>query len=47
VAFATLGAGGSIDSETARQPVIGFIFSNKGLMYNLTFESSKVSGVEK
>jgi lipid-binding SYLF domain-containing protein len=47
VAFATLGAGGSTDSETARQPVIGFIFSNKGLMYNLTFESSKVSGVEK
>jgi lipid-binding SYLF domain-containing protein len=47
VALATLGAGGSIDSETARQSVIGFIFSNKGLMYNLTFEGSKISVVEK
>ena len=43
VALATLGAGGSIDTETAKKPVIGFIFSNKGLMYNLTFEGSKIS----
>ena len=30
VALATLGAGGSIDTETAKKPVIGFIFSGKG-----------------
>ena len=47
VALATLGAGGEIDTETARQPVIGFIFSNKGLMYNLTFEGSKISKLDK
>jgi lipid-binding SYLF domain-containing protein len=47
VALATLGAGGAIDSETARKPIIGFIFSNKGLMYNLTFEGSKISRMEK
>lgn len=47
VALATLGAGGSIDSETARKPIIGFIFSNKGLMYNLTFEGSKITKVDK
>jgi lipid-binding SYLF domain-containing protein len=45
VALATLGAGGSIDTETAKKPVIGFIFSNKGLMYNLTFEGSKISKI--
>lgn len=47
VALATLGAGGAIDTETARQPIIGFIFSNKGLMYNLTFEGSKMSKIER
>ena len=47
VALATLGAGGAVDSETAKKPIIGFIFSNKGLMYNLTFEGSKISRIEK
>lgn len=47
VALVTLGAGGSIDTETAKQPIIGFIFSNKGLMYNLTFEGSKITRIEK
>ncbi|TAK44647.1 MAG: hypothetical protein EPO27_12105 [Betaproteobacteria bacterium] len=47
VALATLGAGGSIDTETAKKPVIGFIFSNKGLMYNLTFEGSKISKLSR
>lgn len=47
VALASLGAGGGIDTETAKQPIIGFIFSNKGLMYNLTFEGSKISRIEK
>lgn len=47
VALATLGAGGSIDSDTAKKPIIGFIFSNKGLMYNLTFEGSKISPISK
>lgn len=47
VALATLGAGGAIDSDTARKPIIGFIFSNKGLMYNLTFEGSKITELDK
>lgn len=47
VALATLGAGGAIDTETAKQPIIGFIFSNKGLMYNLTFEGSKITRIQK
>lgn len=47
VALATLGAGGTIDTDTARKPIIGFIFSNKGLMYNLTFEGSKITKIQK
>lgn len=47
VALATLGAGGAIDTETVKEPIIGFIFSNKGLMYNLTFEGSKISKLDK
>lgn len=47
VALATLGAGGAIDTETAKEPIIGFIFSNKGLMYNLTFQGSKISKLDK
>jgi len=47
VAVATLGAGGAIDSETLNRPIIGFIFSGKGLMYNLTFEGSKITRIER
>jgi len=47
VALATLGAGGQIDTETSKKPIIGFIFSNKGLMYNLTFEGSKITKIDK
>ena len=47
VALATLGTGGEIDTEVAKEPVIGFIFGNKGLMYNLTLEGSKISKKRK
>jgi len=47
VALATLGAGGELDTDSVKQPIIGFIFSNKGLMYNLTFEGSKITRLER
>lgn len=43
VAIATLGAGDQLDTETARKPVVAFVFSNKGLMYNLTLEGSRIT----
>jgi len=46
VAIATLGAGGEIDTNTIKNPIIGFIFSNKGLMYNLTLEGSKITKIK-
>lgn len=47
VAVATIGAGGEIDSNTIQQPIIGFIFSNKGLMYNLSIEGSKITRINR
>lgn len=45
VAIITLGAGGAVDSNQIRQPVIGFILDEKGLMFNLTLEGSKISRI--
>jgi lipid-binding SYLF domain-containing protein len=45
VAVVTVGAGGAIDSNTVKSPVVGFIFDQKGLMYNLTLEGSKISRI--
>jgi len=47
VALATLGAGGEVSTDTIKEPIIGFIFSNKGLMYNLTFEGTKITRIER
>jgi len=47
VAIATLGTGKELDTETASKPIIGFVYSNKGLMYNLTLEGSKITRIEK
>lgn len=47
VALATLGAGGEISTDTIKEPIIGFIFSNRGLMYNLTFEGTKITRIER
>lgn len=47
VAIATLGAGDQLDTETARKPVIAFVFSNKGLMYSLTLEGSRITPLRR
>jgi hypothetical protein len=47
VAIVTVGVGGEIDTDTLQKPVIGFLFSNKGLMYNLTLEGSKISRMSR
>jgi lipid-binding SYLF domain-containing protein len=47
VALVTLGAGGAIDTTNLKDPIVGFIFGQKGLMYNLTFEGSKFTKLKK
>jgi lipid-binding SYLF domain-containing protein len=45
VTVITVGVGGSIDTDKVVSPVIGFIIDQKGLMYNLTLEGSKISRI--
>jgi lipid-binding SYLF domain-containing protein len=47
VALVTLGAGGTIDTNNITDPIVAFVFSNKGLMYNLTLEGSKYTKIKK
>ena len=41
VAMVDVGAGGMLDTKTIKDPVVGFVFGQKGLMANLTLEGSK------
>ena len=45
VALIELGTGGSIDTTNIKDPIIAFVFGNKGLMYNLTLEGSKYTKI--
>jgi lipid-binding SYLF domain-containing protein len=47
VAIITLGVGGSMDTDKITSPVIGFILDQKGLMYNLTLEGSKITRISR
>jgi len=47
VALITVGVGGSIDTNQIKKPVIGFILDQKGLMYNLTLEGSKITRIDR
>ena len=47
VALVDLGAGKTIDSKNIKDPVVGFIFGSKGLMYNLTLEGTKIHKLDK
>jgi lipid-binding SYLF domain-containing protein len=42
-----MGAGKAIDTSNIKDPVVGFVFGSKGLMYNLTLEGSKFSKLDK
>ncbi len=47
VALIDIGAGKTIDSQNVKDPVVGFIFGSKGLMYNLTLEGTKFTKLDK
>jgi len=47
IALIDVGVGKTIDTDNVRDPVVGFIFGSKGLMYNLTLEGSKFSKLDK
>jgi hypothetical protein len=41
------GTGGSVDTTNIKDPIIGFVFGNKGLMFNLTLEGSKMNKIKR
>jgi lipid-binding SYLF domain-containing protein len=47
VAIIDVGVGKTIDSDNVRDPVVGFIFGSKGLMYNLTLEGTKFTKIDR
>ena len=47
VALIEVGVGGSIDTTSIKDPIVAFVFGQKGLMYNLTLEGNKFTKLEK
>jgi len=47
VALITVGMGDSLDTINAEDPIVAFVFGQKGLMYNLTLEGSKFNKLDK
>ncbi|GMQ96692.1 MAG: lipoprotein [Gammaproteobacteria bacterium] len=47
VALIKWGVGEDINTVDIKDPIIGFVFSNKGLMYNLTLEGSKFTKIDR
>lgn len=47
VAVVDVGAGKALDTTNIKDPVVGFVFGQKGLMANLTFEGSKYTKLNK
>lgn len=47
VALVKWGAGEDINTIDIKDPVVGFVFGNKGLMYNLTIEGSKFTRIDR
>jgi lipid-binding SYLF domain-containing protein len=45
VAVASMGAGGQYDTKTLQQPIIGFVFGEKGLIADLSLEGSKITKI--
>jgi len=47
VALVEWGVGEDINTIDIKDPIVGFVFSNKGLMYNLTLEGAKFTRITR
>ena len=43
IAVAHIGANGMIDTETGKQPIVGFVLNNTGLMAGVSLQGAKLS----
>ncbi|MFH0133444.1 YSC84-related protein [Variovorax sp. EL159] len=46
VALATIGANGNIDTNTIRQPVVGFVMTNVGLEAGVSLSGAKITEIQ-
>jgi lipid-binding SYLF domain-containing protein len=46
IALVSQGAGGQYDSNTVGKPILGFVFGEKGLLGDVSFEGSKISKIK-
>jgi len=46
VALATIGANGSIDTNTVQQPVVGFVLTNVGLEAGVSLQGAKIERIQ-
>ena len=47
VTLVNVGAAGSIDTTTVKDPIVGFVFGNKGLMADLSLAGSKYTKIKR
>ena len=47
VAIAKWGAGEDINTQNFKDPIVGFVFGNKGLMAGISIEGSKITKLDK
>ena len=47
VALINLGAGGTIDTATIKEPIVGFVFGVKGLLVDASLKGSKFTKLKK
>jgi lipid-binding SYLF domain-containing protein len=47
VALINVGAGGNIDTTTIKDPIVGFVIGQQGLMFNLSLEGTKISKLDR
>jgi lipid-binding SYLF domain-containing protein len=47
VALITVGAGETVDFTRLNDPIVAFVFDNKGLMFNISLEGAKFTKIER
>jgi lipid-binding SYLF domain-containing protein len=45
ITVVSVGASGTYDTQTQQKPILGFVFAEKGLIADLSFEGSKISKI--
>src|SRR5690606_13720852 len=46
VAVANIGANGALDLNTIREPIVGFVMTNVGLMAGVSLEGTKINRID-